>query len=162
MLSIPFPTVAEVVFRCTVIRRGTALNCKGTLRPNGRNGKSEKEKNMDMEPSPPSTKLIFEQYVIAMSRLADIGDLKLRIQNISGIPVNRLKLCKSEEIVVNNDIDKSFPTRTYVKVSALPDKEGPCVQLAKPSTGPEDLSTPAVAPTQIVAFESTLHPRPPR
>ncbi len=31
ILSLPFPTVAEVIFQCTVVRRASALNCPNTL-----------------------------------------------------------------------------------------------------------------------------------
>jgi len=167
MLSIPFPTVAEVVFRCTIVRRGTALNCPGVLGPKGFiNSQSKKQKNkqnqsaLAPEFSPPSENLIMEEYIVAMSRLADVGDLKLRLQNLSGISAECLKLCKSEEIVVDANIPKSdiaADTRTFTKVMPLPEKEGPCVQLVKQT--PNEVSASSVALTEIIAFESTLKPR---
>ena len=164
MLSIPFPTVAEVIFRCRIIRRGSILNCPGTL------GKNSDEESGGIRskaaPSAPSTKLIIEEYVIPMSRLADVGDLRLRLQNVSGISSNRLRLCKNEEIIVNAAASKvNDPSRTYLKVTPLPEKEGPCIQLARQLSGKkenqaaEEVTSPSI--TEIIAFESTLSPRPP-
>jgi len=171
MLSIPFPTVAEVIFRCTVVRRGTATNClislgkvKKSQKRSSNESRAQKKRSSNDDgkshESPPSNELVFEQYIIAMSRLADIGDLKLRLQNISGISSDRLKLCKTENVVEDADLEKSNPLSTYVKVSALPDKEGPCVQLVNFGTTPEDLAKSAKAPTHIIAFENTISPRP--
>lgn len=167
MLSVPFPTVAEVVFRCRVVRRGTSLNCPDTL---GR----RKENNGDQVvrktalPSPPSGRLIVEEYILPMSRLADVGDLKLRLQNMSGIPSSNLRLCKREEIVNNSaaPIDRNDPTRTYTKVTALGDIDGPCIEIARKLSagkaqegeGDANASSPTIA--EIMAFESTLRLRP--
>ena len=164
MLSIPFPTVAEVIFRCRIIRRGSILNCPGTL---GKNSDEESGAiRSKAAPAPPSKKLVVEEYVIPMSRLADVGDLRLRLQNISGISSNRLRLCKKEEVIVNAAATKTNdPSRTYVKVTPLPENEGPCIQLARQLSGKkenqtaEDIASPSI--TEIIAFESTLSPRPP-
>ena len=96
--------------------------------------KGEKKSRFDRkrlkgDVQPPSEQLVVEQYAIAMSRLADIGDLKLRLQNICGIPANKVKLCKLEEVDVK--ADESSVVKNYIKITALPDKEGPCVQVAK-------------------------------
>lgn len=161
LLSLPFPTVADVVFQCTVIRRASAYNCPQTLnRPRkGGSSKARFERAKSRAAKPPSEQLVFEQYVIAMSRLADIGDLRLQLQNITGIQANRFKLCRVEEVVVDNDADSANPVRTYLKSTALPDKEGPCVQVAKKGALEEE-GKEKNAPTQIIAFESTLRPRP--
>jgi hypothetical protein len=97
-----------------------------------------------------------EQYVIAMSRLADSSDLRIQIQNLCGIPSAQLRLCRAEVIALNSDAEKNSVVQTQTKIIPLTDKEGPCSQLAKKSA-PNDAS--ATIPTQILAFESTLHHR---
>ena len=155
LLSLPFPTVADVVFVCTVVRRGTAANCPRVL---NRHRKGEKKRRFDIKKLR-GDNLLIEQYAVAMSRLADIGDLKLRLQNICGIPANQLKLCKLEEVLVCKDAEEGSSIRTQQKVTALPDKEGPCVQLAR-SLAPEEVGNKPTSPTRIVAFEKTIRPRP--
>jgi ubiquitin C-terminal hydrolase len=161
LLSLPFPTVADVVFVCTVIRRGTPLNSPRIL---NRPRKGEKKKRYDLKklkanPNIPSDTLVIEEYAIAMSRLADIGDLKLRLQNICGIPANNLKLCKLDELTVMPEAADENPVKTHQKITPLPDKEGPCVQLARTLSSSDDVTKPS-SPTRIVAFEKTIRPRP--
>jgi hypothetical protein len=48
--------------------------------------------------SPPPKELIFDEDIIPMSRLADIGDLKMKLQNLSGIQMKNLRVCKKEDI----------------------------------------------------------------
>jgi len=158
MLSLPFPTVAEVIFQCTVVRRATALNCPNTLLFVGKRLQQQgKARSTASNLSPPSKELIFEEYLIPMSRLADIGDLKMKLQNLSGIPMKDLRVCKKEDIASNvNDTRNSF-TKIYTKVSALPDKEGPCVKLLQQASL-DDVSSPTIA--RIIVFETTLRMRP--
>mmetsp|Transcript_29230 Transcript_29230/g.44202 ORF Transcript_29230/g.44202 Transcript_29230/m.44202 type:complete len:2074 (+) Transcript_29230:226-6447(+) len=168
LLSIPFPTVAEVMFECTVIRRGTPLNAPKVLNTPRKNKDETKRYKIDgivERLDPPSEQLILEKYIVPMSRLADIGDLRLRIQNLCGIPSSRLRLCKAETIVNRKDLDDKNPVKYHTNVTSLPDKEGPCVQVAKQSsssvssdTSSEDTENPP--PTQILAFENTLSLRP--
>lgn len=162
LLSLPFPTVADVVFVCTVVRRGTPVNTPRVL---NRSKKGEKRKRFDIkrlkaDPLVPSDNMVIEQYAIAMSRLADVGDLKLRLQNICGIPANRLKLCKLEEVVVIEDADDTNPVKFRQKANVF-DKEGPCVHLARSNSSSEDGNKAVSSPTQIVAFERSLRFRPP-
>jgi ubiquitin C-terminal hydrolase len=160
ILSIPFPTVADVVFVCTVIRRGTALNCPRVLnRPRKGEKKSRFERKKLRDSRSLSDNTVFEQYAIAMSRLADIGDLKLRLQNISGISAKRLKLCKLEEVVVTEDADDSSPVKTYMKVTVQPDKDGPCATVAKSGKSSDEVEATPPSPTKIIAFEMTLRSR---
>ena len=164
MLSLPFPTVAEVIFQCTVVRRATAMNCPNTLSSVGRprhssqkdKTKSSSSSNND-SPSPPSKQLIFEEYLIPMSRLADIGDLKMKLQNLSGIPTKDLRVCKREDIATNAGDSRNSYTKMYTKIAALPDKEGPCVKLLQQESL-DEISSPMVA--RIIAFETTLRVRP--
>jgi len=169
LLSIPFPTVAEVVFECTVIRRATPLNAPKVLNSPRKNKDETMRYKIDgivERMQPPSEQLILEQYVIPMSRLADIGDLRLRIQNICGISASRLRLCKAETIMNRKDWDEKNPVKYHTRVTSLPDKEGPCVQVAKEanSTGngsngnSDDSADPP--PTRILAFENTISLRP--
>ena len=163
ILSIPFPTINEVIFHCTLVRRGSNVNCPVTLSKRKSSNES-KDKNdiQSLSPSPPSNRLVFEQYAVSMSRLADIGDLKLRLQNLTGIAINRLKLYTTNEVYQDkkdsdNSDDQHSPLDSFVQIIPLPDKPGPCFQLAaqlKPSSSPPD------SPTVILAFETTLNPRP--
>jgi len=160
ILSIPFPTANDVVFHFTLIRRASYTNCPFTLAKRKGSGESRETKNISN--SPPSNHSIFEKYALSMSRLADIADLKLSLQNLTGIPVNKLKLYSRSEITPNaknssNSAEKSTALNSYFKVIPLPDKPGPCFQLAaklKASSNSPD------TPTEILAFESTLNPRP--
>jgi Ubiquitin carboxyl-terminal hydrolase len=161
LLSIPIPTVADAVFQCTVVRRSTPRNCpwilnkppKGDSRPN-RFPESLEDKNSPLQP--PSEFFSCEQYVIALSRLADGGDLRLQIQNLSGIRADQLRLCRAEVISVNNQAGDDGVTKRYVKVVPLSDKEGPASQLLK-ARAPNDESSRL--PTLIVAFEMSVNPR---
>lgn len=164
LLSIPFPTVADVIFQCTVVRRATPLNCPKILNLPRKNRDESRRYNLDdfngNNAQPPSEHLVLEEYVIPMSRLADIGDLRLRLQNICGIPASKLRLCKAEEIVVHKELDDKSPVKLYTRVTSLPDKEGPCVQVAKNAGTIDEVSTTPSAPTRIFAFENTISPRP--
>ena len=154
VLSLPLPTVDEVIYRCLVVRRATKLNCPNTLLPVG--GSSRGRSKQLNQLAPPSKELIFEEYAIPTSRLADLGDLKMKLQQLSGIPAKRLRLCKTEEIGTGIG-DKHSITRLYTKVVCLPDKEGPCLRLLN-HTSSDDASSPTIA--MVVAFEVTLQPRP--
>ena len=161
LLSIPIPTVADVVFQCTVIRRATTFNCPWILNKPRKGDKRRSRFNFTFSASgssPPSEQFVAEQYVIAMSRLADSGDLRLQIQNICGIPADSLRLGRAEEVIIHPDADSSSVVMRQMKVIPLTDKEGPCSQLAKQRPSSDDSATP---PTQIIAFETTLKARPP-
>jgi rubredoxin len=161
LLSIPIPTVADVVFQCTVIRRATTFNCPWILNKPRKGEKRRSRFNFTFSAagsSPPSEQFVAEQYVIAMSRLADSGDLRLQIQNICGIPAENLRLGRAEEVIMHPDADSNSVIMRQMKVIPLTDKEGPCSQLAKPKPFADDIVT---APTQIIAFETTLKGRPP-
>jgi len=158
MLSLPFPTVAEVIFQCTIMRRASALNCPNTLASVWKQkNQKDKTKTSSINLSPPSKEFICEEYLIPMSRLADIGDLKMKLQNLSGIPAKDLRVCKKEDIESNASDTKHYFAKNYTKVSALPDKEGPCVKLLQQPTL-DDVSSPTIA--RIIAFETTLVSRP--
>jgi hypothetical protein len=159
LLSIPIPTVADVVFQCTVIRRATTFNCPWILNKPRKGDKRRSRFNFTFSASgsaPPSEQFVAEQYVIAMSRLADSGDLRLQIQNICGIPADNLRLGRAEEVVMHPDGDENSVVMRQMKVIPLTDKEGPCSQLAKQRSADENTT----APTQIIAFETTLKDRP--
>jgi ubiquitin C-terminal hydrolase len=165
LLSIPIPTGSDIIFQCTVIRRGSALNCPWILnqtRQESRKGNDRLNCLVDLSshyqrnPSTPSPTNIAEQYVISLSRLADVGDLRLQIQNLSGIRANRLRLCRAEEIVTEIETDNGSELQRQTKVIPLTDKEGPASHYIKKHGPSED--TPSF-PTQIIAFELTLNPR---
>lgn len=193
ILSIPFPTINEVVFRCMVLRRGSARNCPDVLDRRNKYSQQQhhhkhgKGTNHPKSPSkfntsnsstvvhtPPSDNLVFEEYIISISRLADIGDLKLRLQNLTGIPKSRLKLCTSEDAdsnsvstFINND-NKNSDTRLKIppqtSIRPLPEKQGPCLQLVNQEQSPAQLQSSPVDSedkiTNIFVFESSLSPRP--
>jgi ubiquitin C-terminal hydrolase len=163
LLSIPFPTVADVVFQCTVVRRATPLNCPKVLNAPRKHREELKRYNIDdmdeRVTQPPSERLLLEEYVIPMSRLADIADLRLRLQGVSGIPAARLRLCKAEDFM-NMDLDDINPVKRHTRVTTLPDKEGPCVQVAKSAGSTDEIGATPPTPTRIFAFEHTLSPRP--
>lgn len=154
MLSLPFPTMPEVIFRCIVVRRGTALNCLGTLKLSESQIGRLRTRSSSTSMMPPSKELIFEEYIVPMSRLADIGDLKMKLQHMTGVSAARLRMCKHEEIASTSTNDPL--TKIHSKVTALPDKEGPCVKLLQ-NAALDDTSTPTVA--RIMAFETTLNAR---
>ena len=154
MLSLPFPTMPEVIFRCIVVRRGTALNCLGTLKVSDSQLGRLRTRSSSTSMMPPSKELIFEEYIIPMSRLADIGDLKMKLQHMTGVPAARLRMCKHEDIA--STLTNDPLTKIHSKVTALPDKEGPCVKLLQ-KAALDDTSTPTVA--RIMAFETTLNAR---
>lgn len=160
LLSLPFPTVADVIFKCYVVRRANCLNTPWILNRARKGSKSRtrivRRDVVQQQPKPPSEQLAVEEYIIAMSRLADSGDLKLQIQNLTGIHAANLRLCRAEEIAVKDGKDDTVVSK-QVQVSQLTDKEGPCSQFAnRPRANSEDIGTAPSSPSIVVAFESTL------
>lgn len=153
MLSLPFPTVTEAIFQCTVVRRATDINCPNIL---ARRSQKDKASSRSVKSSPPSKDLIFEEYLIPMSRLADIGDLKMKLTQLCGIPMKDLKICKKEVIESTASDDSHAFTKTYTKVVLLPDKEGPCLRHLGQETF-DDVTSQTIA--NIIAFEMTLRVR---
>ena len=157
LLSIPIPTVADAVFQCTVVRRSTARNCPWILnRPKKGVNRATRYPDKKNSSKPPSEACTTEQYVIALSRLADGGDLRLQIQNLSGIRADHLRLCRAESVAVNNKSEEGAVTNRYLKIIPLSEKEGPASQLLK-MRAPNDVS-PRM-PTQIIAFEMSVRLR---
>ena len=163
LLSVPFPTVADVIFKCLVVRRASASNIPWVLNKPRKGDKSrirfqrkEHAKNSKL----PSDGLVVEEYIVAMSRVADSSDLELQIQNLTEIPASSLIICKGE-VVSSKDIKNDAIVGTHTQVTVLTDKEGPCSQLAnRKRANSEDMSSLALSPPLIVAFESTIRPRP--
>lgn len=154
LLSIPIPTVAHVVFQCTVIRRASALNCPWVLNKSKRGDKqSNRFPTKATATTPPSEANIAEEYVISMSRLADSSDLRHELEKICGIPASRLRVCRVEQI--ENELEEKSVLDKHVKVIPMTGKEGPCSQLARKRTPNETAS----GPTRIVAFELSLRNR---
>jgi ubiquitin C-terminal hydrolase len=162
LVSVPFPTVAEVIFKCYIYRRATARNTPWILNKPKKTSKQRIRftlRDLQSDPKPPSEQLIVEEYVITMSRLADSSDLKTKIQQLCGIPSAELKICRAEE-VVQNDKDEDTVVRRKTQITPLTDKEGPCSTLARQRTKSEDLSATPAAPSLIVAFQTTVQQRP--
>lgn len=159
LLSVTIPTVADVIFQVTVFRRASFANNSWVLnrptRKDDRRVHRFTRKNTRSPTGPPSDTYVAEQYVIAMSRLADSSDLRPQIQNVCNIPGIRLKLCKAEE-VIDEDADPNSIFRTQIEMVPLTEKEGPCSTLARKKGPDEEIA----APTHIIAFENTLRQRP--
>ena len=163
LLSVPLPTVTDVIFKCYVVRRANAFNTPWVLnRPKNKNGKS-KARFSSSEPvrsKPPSDNLIVEQYIFSMSRLADSSDLRLKIQSICGIPATNLIICSAEEKLASKEKDDGSVVRRKTELTVLTNKKGPCSQFAKQRNMNEESSTSPASPALLVAFESTLRSRP--
>ena len=160
LLSIPIPTVADVIFSCTVFRRATTFNCPWILNKPRKGDKRRSRFNFTFSASgesPPSEQFVAEEYIIPMSRLADSSDLRLQIQNVCGIPADCLRLGRAEEVIIHPDADSNSVVMRQMKVIPFTEKDGPCSQLAKQKSPPDENST--AAPTQIIAFETTLKAR---
>lgn len=161
LLSIPIPTLGDVIFQCTVIRRATAANCQSVLN-RARKGDKKAErfpnrKLTDNRSSPPSDAFIAEQYVIALSRLADSGDIRLQLQNLCGIRANRMRLCRMEQTVIEHP-NENAATKSHIKCYPLSEKDGPASQYGKKKGASDENSK---SPTQILAFEFSLNTRRP-
>jgi len=156
MLSIPFPTVSNVVFKCELLRRATAYNCPQTLGlKNGRRSKVHTKHK-----SPPSEQSLMEEYVITMSRLADMSELKQKLHELCGIPLHRLKLFITNEKKMGEEENASNEGNVMLNLSAVPEREGPCLQFARQSNTSGEFVSPDEVPTTIIVFESTLNRRP--
>ena len=142
MLSLPFPNVAEVLFRCIVVRRASSLNCfRGYVSSDKLNSKISKLPKQS----------VAEEYILPMSRVADISELKTHLVKICGISGERLKL-----YTVTNGTVEDLASKT-LSFSLLQEKQiGPCWQYAQTDKSDESTSK---TPT-ILAFETTLCPRP--
>ena len=135
MLSIPFPTLSDVVFHCKVLRRANEFNCTTAL-----------NRSKETSSSP-----ILEEYVVSLPRLADIGDLKHKLHDLCDIPINSMKIYVTD----NDSTDSKTDIRSYVDLFALPEKEGPCLQYARQNE-PGKFLSPNEIPTTVFVFESTL------
>ena len=163
LLSVPLPTVTDVIFKCYVVRRANAFNTPWVLnRPKNKNGKAKIRipNTKSTNRTPPSEYLIVEQYVVAMSRLADSSDLKLKINSVCGIPAIDLIVCSAEEKLSSKEKDDGTVVRRRTDLTALTNKKGPCSQFARLRNSNDDSITGSASPALIVAFESTLRARP--
>jgi hypothetical protein len=157
LLSIPLPSTANVVFKCNVVRRVDAYNCPWVL-DKPRKGRNMEARFASDENRVDSDQFIIEQYVFTMPRLANSGSLNLKVQNLCGIPSDRLTLCLAEEAFVKA-CEGPVLVQVQTSVTPLVGTEGPCAQFIREG-GTNGSTGPASAPVQLVAFESTLCPRP--
>jgi ubiquitin C-terminal hydrolase len=163
LLSVPLPTVAEVLFKIYIVRRANAFNTPWVLNKPKSNGKFKARfdpQNGTSAPKSQSEEVVVEQHIIAMSRLADSSDLRLKIQALCGIPAADLRICSAEEKLVASEQDVGTVVQSLTEVSLLTEKKGPCSSLARQRTTSEDLGTSPSTPSLIIAFESTLRARP--
>ena len=154
MLSIPFPTVSDVVFNCQVLRRASPQNCPKSLGLRTERKASWQSKKTNENAS---ECFLSETHTITMSRLADISDLRGKLHEKCGIPLNCLRFFMQNEDDDNEEGSSEFIE--MMKMSALPEKEGPCLQFARQSPTGEFVS-PSELPTTIIVFELTLNRRP--
>lgn len=163
LLSVPLPTVTDVIFKCYVVRRANAFNTPWVLnRPKSKSSKG-KVRFTSNEPAiskPPSDKLIVEQYIISMSRLADINDLRLKVQSICGISATKLIICSAEEKHASKEKDDGSVVRRRTGLTDLTNQKGPCNQFARQRTANGESKSSSPPPALLVAFESTLRSRP--
>ena len=143
MLSVPFPSITDVLFKCILIRRATALNCANTLAVH-----RGKKKIF----SPPSKQSIAEEYIIPMSRVADITELRIHLAKVCAIEIERLKLFTVGQCEINSLSSTENIALTYIQ----DDKNGPCYQFSNTEKS-NDLTNQT---TPIIAFEATLNTRP--
>lgn len=161
LLSVPFPEVADVIFRVHVVRRANVFNTPWVLNKPKKTAQGTAEGPRfpfkdGAAHKPPSDHLIVEEYVVAMSRLADSNNLRDEIQELCGIPGTHLRLCKAEDVAIKGSDEKTV-VRLHTQVTPLTDKDGPCSQFARRRGANGEESN---EPTLIVAFESTLRSRP--
>lgn len=143
VLSLPLPNVTEVFFRCIVIRRASVLNCSKSL-------VSPEKLRTRFQRLPKQS--VAEEYILAMSRVADISELKGHLVKICGIPGDRFKL----HTITSGSVE-DIASKT-ISFGVLQDKvTGPCWQFAQNEKSTEPTNQKM---TTIVAFESTLCPRP--
>ena len=147
MLSIPFPSVSDVAFKCHLLRRASPLNCPKSLGGMQTNKKSLGGRS-------PSEQMITEEHTITVSRLADITDLKQKFADLSGMSVDVLKFFVLED----HDDGTEDQSDGMMHLTAFPEKEGPCLSLARP-TNPGDFLSPSNIPTPVMVFECSLHRR---
>ena len=163
LLSVPLPTVTDVIFKCYVVRRANAFNTPWVLnRAKIKNGKQKIRfgSSDSANSKPPSNHFIVEQYIIVMSRLADSSDLRLKIQSICGIPATKLIICSAEEKLASKEKDDGSVVRRRTDLTVLTNKKGPCSQFARQRSTNDDLNTSPASPALIIAYESTLRSRP--
>ncbi len=61
-----------------------------------------------------------------MPRLADISDVKLLLQILSGVAADRLRLWKGDKSEVSNRAcQQLLSSSSFIRISILPNKEGP-------------------------------------
>lgn len=158
-LSDPCQKDVGIIFHCGVMRSATHLNCPSTLGRNTIEGAKGDDRN-SYPTSPPSEKLILEECTVSMPQLADIRDLTDRLQEITGISAHRLKICRVEEIALCAEDKSSTPEGAGALIKVTPVGNGPCGMLAKHLTVVKGESQPQTTSIKIMAFESTLRPRP--
>mmetsp|Transcript_379 Transcript_379/g.800 ORF Transcript_379/g.800 Transcript_379/m.800 type:complete len:2158 (-) Transcript_379:142-6615(-) len=163
LLSVPLPTVTDVIFKCYVVRRANAFNTPWVLNRAKSKSAKGKVRFTSSEPAiskPPSDKLIVEQYIISMSRLADINDLRLKVQSVCGIPATKLIICSAEEKHASKEKDDGSVVRRKTDLTDLTNQKGPCSQFARQRNANGESSSSPASLALLVAFEATLRSRP--
>ena len=162
MLSVPIPTSTEVTVRVTLYRRATPYNVNissssSSSRKSDYRGNAKGYK--DGSVFPPSKRLVAEQYAVAVSRLSDFGDVKLRLQNLTSLPRSSLILCLVVEgDEVNRDLDGKCAGRLY-DVVELADRDGVKEWEDGLEGGKGDIGEGTSRITRLVCFERTLNVR---
>ena len=143
ILSMPIPTAVDVVFRCNIIRRATAINCPQIL---GMNPAMKRDEQVF-----PLKVHLAEEYYIQMSRLANICDLKVKLHNLSGIDSGFLKL-----YTVDGDItDLGSIDKENIKLKYLQTEKAEPIS----SAVAQHLALTPHSPVLIIVYEPTLSMR---
>ena len=130
MLSVPIPSISEVAFRVTVMRKGGRANESSILGytdeedGDGNEGVVGNRKRTNTFAGPPSTELVMEHYAIPMPTLSDMGDLKLQIQNLTGIRKKQLQLVEIDICGVAKNLSDYPSCSQFINIQELGDKEG--------------------------------------
>jgi len=144
ILSMPIPTAVDIVFRCNIIRRSTAINCPQTL------GMMNRAMRSDERVASLKEHLV-EEYYIQMSRLSNICDLKVKLQKLSGIDAGFLRLYSVDGSVTDlNSIDQE-----NIKLRFLQTEKAEPIS----SAVAQHLATVPHLPVLIIAYEPTLSRR---
>ncbi|GMH51671.1 hypothetical protein TrRE_jg1886, partial [Triparma retinervis] len=146
MISCPINTGEELAARVTVFRRATGFNATQVF------GGVEGEGG-----NPPSKNLVGEQYALSIPPLSDFGDIKLRLFNLTSIPVTSMILCWVEE--GSETTEGRGYEGNFWEVEEMEDESS--ISSYFPGEGEEEVAmTLGEAPhtiTRLVVFENTIY-----
>jgi len=132
LLSVPIPMeVQKVHFKCTLVRR-TQLE-SGSI-------------------SSGDTIPAYISYIVDVPRLVDISKVVAKISTLCGVPVERLRICASEEVPVDTSCASTRQLLPKSRIKLLP------LSMVDPAPAAKFASNDNT-PTHLILFENTLNPR---